>query len=82
MSTVPPLPVRRPARSRLWLAVAVLATAALVASYLAVTALTASAAATLLSQGRPATASSSENAGSPASAAVDGNTGTRWSSAF
>ncbi len=31
---------------------------------------------------RPATASSTENAGSPASAAVDGNTGTRWSSAF
>jgi beta-glucosidase len=35
----------------------------------------------LLSQGRPATASSTENAGTPASAAVDGNTGTRWSSA-
>jgi hypothetical protein len=30
----------------------------------------------------PATASSTENAGTPASAAVDGNTGTRWSSAF
>ena len=30
----------------------------------------------------PATASSVENAGTPASAAVDGNTGTRWSSAF
>ena len=37
---------------------------------------------TLLSQGKPATASSTENAGTPASAAVDGNTGTRWSSAF
>ncbi|MFJ5613683.1 discoidin domain-containing protein [Streptomyces sp. NPDC093221] len=36
---------------------------------------------TLLSQGKPATASSTENAGTPASAAVDGNTGTRWSSA-
>ncbi|WP_435822175.1 glycoside hydrolase family 3 C-terminal domain-containing protein [Actinacidiphila alni] len=36
----------------------------------------------LLSQGRPATASSAENAGTPASAAVDGDTGTRWSSAF
>jgi hypothetical protein len=36
-----------------------------------------------LSQGKPATASSSENPGPyPASAAVDGNTGTRWSSAF
>jgi F5/8 type C domain len=33
-------------------------------------------------QGRPATASSTENAGTPASNAVDGNTGTRWASAF
>jgi hypothetical protein len=39
------------------------------------------AAATLLSQGKPATASSTENAAFPASAAVDGDTGTRWSSA-
>ncbi|MQY09987.1 hypothetical protein SRB5_00910 [Streptomyces sp. RB5] len=31
--------------------------------------------------GRPATASSTENAGTPASAAFDGNNGTRWSSA-
>ena len=31
---------------------------------------------------RPVTASSVENAGLPASAAVDGNTGTRWGSAF
>jgi hypothetical protein len=31
---------------------------------------------------KPATASSTENAGTPASAAVDGSTGTRWSSAF
>jgi beta-glucanase (GH16 family) len=38
--------------------------------------------ATLLSQGRTATASSAENGSFPASAAVDGNTGTRWSSAF
>lgn len=44
--------------------------------------LPASAAPVLLSQGRPATASSVENAGTPASAAFDGNTGTRWSSAF
>ncbi|MFG2049075.1 discoidin domain-containing protein [Micromonospora sp. NPDC048935] len=42
----------------------------------------AQAAPTLLSQGRTATASSTENAGTPASAAVDGNTGTRWASAF
>ncbi|MDX8033322.1 discoidin domain-containing protein [Lentzea sp. BCCO 10_0856] len=31
---------------------------------------------------RPATASSTENGGTPASAAVDGNAGTRWSSQF
>ncbi|WP_084557383.1 galactose-binding domain-containing protein [Hamadaea tsunoensis] len=37
---------------------------------------------TLLSQGHPTTASSTENATFPASAATDGNTGTRWSSAF
>src|SRR5688500_12385302 len=42
----------------------------------------ATAAPTLLSQGKPATASSAENAGTPASAAVDGNPGTRWSSTF
>jgi F5/8 type C domain len=35
-----------------------------------------------LALNRPATASSTENSGTPASAAVDGNTGTRWSSAF
>jgi beta-glucanase (GH16 family) len=37
---------------------------------------------TLLSQGHAATASSTENASFPAANAVDGNTGTRWSSAF
>src|SRR6267154_383851 len=42
----------------------------------------AGAASVLLSQGHPATASSTENATFPASSAVDGNTGTRWSSAF
>ncbi|MER5424095.1 discoidin domain-containing protein [Streptosporangium roseum] len=36
---------------------------------------------TLLSQGRTATASSSENAGTGPALAVDGDTGTRWSSA-
>jgi hypothetical protein len=40
------------------------------------------AAGTLLSQGKTATASSTENASFPASNAVDGNTATRWSSAF
>ncbi|QIQ06333.1 discoidin domain-containing protein [Streptomyces liangshanensis] len=41
----------------------------------------ADAAPTLLSQGKPVTASSTENAGTPATGANDGNTGTRWSSA-
>ncbi|HEX3648552.1 MAG TPA: discoidin domain-containing protein, partial [Pseudonocardiaceae bacterium] len=36
----------------------------------------------LLSQGKPTTASSTENASFPASNATDGNTTTRWSSAF
>ena len=45
-------------------------------------AVTVHAAGTLLSQGHPATASSVESAGTPASAAVDGNTSTRWSSQF
>jgi hypothetical protein len=40
------------------------------------------AAAPLLSQGKPATASSVQGPATPASAAVDGNTSTRWSSAF
>ncbi|MER5525361.1 discoidin domain-containing protein [Streptomyces sp. NPDC002677] len=35
-----------------------------------------------LSQGKTATASSEENGGTAAANAVDGNTGTRWSSAF
>ncbi|MFI5758546.1 beta-1,3-glucanase family protein [Streptomyces sp. NPDC051569] len=36
----------------------------------------------LLSTGRPATASTAESAAFPASAAVDGDAGTRWSSGF
>jgi uncharacterized protein YndB with AHSA1/START domain len=55
----------------------------LVAGYAAVVAShRASAAGALLSQGRPATASSTESAAHAASYAVDGNTATRWSSAF
>ncbi|MEU9386154.1 discoidin domain-containing protein, partial [Streptomyces sp. NPDC048279] len=42
----------------------------------------AQAADTPLSQGKTATASSEENGGTVAGDAVDGNTGTRWSSAF
>jgi hypothetical protein len=65
------------------LGVALAATAALIT--LPTTRLPAAAAAsadTNLSQGRAATSSSTENVGTPASAAVDGDTATRWSSAF
>jgi len=43
---------------------------------------TAQAAPTLLSQGRPTTASSAESIAFPATSATDGDLGTRWSSAF
>ena len=58
------------------------AAAASLLTTLVFTATRADAADGLLSQGRPATASSSESAAFPASNAVDGNRGTRWSSAF
>jgi beta-glucosidase len=62
---------------------AIIAAATLLVGFAVVAStVSAGAATTLLSQGRPATASSTENAGTPAGAAVDGNTGTRWSSAF
>ena len=61
---------------------AAVAVVALLAGYTATVAPPASAAGPLISQGRPVTASSQENAGTPAAAAVDGNPGTRWSSAF
>ncbi|MGA5113540.1 discoidin domain-containing protein [Streptomyces pseudogriseolus] len=62
-------------------AVPLLALGALVAPALALAAPPAQAAETLLSQGRPATASSQEGDGYAPSAAVDGNlTGTRWAS--
>jgi hypothetical protein len=75
------IPRTRSARQR-WRFTVVGGLVAVIASYGVATALHADAAETLLSQGKPATASSTENAGTPASAAVDGNTGTRWSSAF
>ncbi|HST63565.1 MAG TPA: discoidin domain-containing protein, partial [Mycobacteriales bacterium] len=77
------IPIRRRARGRTLLAAAVAAVTT--AAAFAVVALpgTAAAADPLISQGKPATASSTENAtANPAGAAVDGNTGTRWSSAF
>jgi len=66
---------------RIWAFTAVTALAAAVA-LVASPASRASAAATLLSQGQPTTASSVQSGSFPASAATDGNTGTRWSSAF
>ncbi|MEU8950996.1 beta-1,3-glucanase family protein [Streptomyces sp. NPDC048489] len=72
----PPSTVSR-SRTALGLVVALL-----VACVAALTPTSAHAADQLLSQGRPATASSTENASFPASAAVDGDPGTRWSSAF
>jgi hypothetical protein len=54
----------------------------LLGGYAVVTVGTANAAGPLISQGRPATASSTENATFPAANAVDGNAATRWSSAF
>jgi len=80
MSTIPHPQTRRHSRHRV--VVVAVATLTLVAAFLVTTALRASAAPSLLSQGKTATASSTENASFPASAAVDGNTGTRWSSAF
>jgi len=59
-----------------------LAVAALLCAYIVVVVTRADAAETLLSQGKPTTASSSESAATPASSATDGDTGTRWSSTF
>src|SRR4051812_28993492 len=75
--------ISRPGRPRRLRTVVVgLALTALVGTFLTSQVLPgASAAETPLSQGRPATASSTENSGTPASAAVDGNPATRWSSA-
>ncbi|MFE6286122.1 discoidin domain-containing protein [Streptomyces sp. NPDC057877] len=71
---------RRPASARRSIAGAL--TAALLGSLLAlVPAPAAQAAPVLLSEGKPVTASSQEHYGTPAADAVDGNLGTRWSSA-
>jgi len=70
----PPRPVQ---------AVLIAVTALALAAYALVAAAgTAHAASTLLSQGRPVIASSVESGQFPAAAAVDGNAGTRWSSAW
>ncbi|WP_329376556.1 discoidin domain-containing protein [Streptomyces sp. NBC_01351] len=73
-----PLLSDRPPR----LTVAALAGALIAALLVLLSGTAAQAAPVLLSQGRPATASSLEGAGTPAGAAVDGDNGTRWSSQF
>ncbi|MFC8538388.1 discoidin domain-containing protein [Streptomyces sp. NPDC057249] len=79
-----PPSLRRPAPSTGRRRTGVLAAVAgLVVSLLAFVPSTAAGAApSLLSQGKTVTTSSQENAGTPATAAVDGDNGTRWSSAF
>ncbi|NED16088.1 discoidin domain-containing protein [Streptomyces sp. SID9124] len=79
-----PPSLRRPAPSSGRRRTGVLAAVAgLVVSLLAfVPSTSASAAPSLLSQGKTVTTSSQESAGTPATAAVDGDNGTRWSSAF
>ncbi|MFI7426524.1 discoidin domain-containing protein [Micromonospora sp. NPDC049836] len=71
----PPPPFRRRATT-------IAALLVLLAAYLTVPGRPATAAGPLLSQGRPTTASSVEQAGTPAAAATDGDPGTRWSSGF
>jgi Domain of unknown function (DUF1996)/F5/8 type C domain len=80
-----PETVPTPARPRRfpWRSIATAATAlAVVATVLGVGLGNAQAADTLLSYNKPATASSLENVGTPAAAAVDNNPATRWSSLF
>ncbi|MEU8261964.1 discoidin domain-containing protein [Micromonospora sp. NPDC048999] len=78
---VPALEPRPPTSTRRRLAAVLALAAVTIAGFVAAVTTTASAADPLLSQGRPATASSVENAAFPPSAAVDGDLGTRWSSA-
>ncbi|MFD5872014.1 discoidin domain-containing protein [Streptomyces sp. NPDC060322] len=71
-----------PPRGRVRRGLAGAVVTALAATLLAVVpTTTAQAAPALLSQGKPVTASSQEHYGTPAADAVDGNLGTRWSSA-
>ena len=80
MSSVPLAAV--PRRRRIHVLTSIIAAAALLTGVAIAVATSAEAAVTLLSQGKPTTASSAENAGTAAGNATDGNTGTRWSSAF
>ncbi|WP_432992614.1 DUF1996 domain-containing protein [Dactylosporangium sp. CA-233914] len=77
------LSLRRLPRSRLFMLAGIAAALAGFLGWFATGALrSASADAAPLSQGKPATASSSEGRAFPASAAVDGDPNSRWSSAF
>src|SRR6201999_3534465 len=79
MSFRPPFPLRR---FSLGLLAAGLTAGPAAVSGPAAAAAPAASTGTNLALHHPATASSTENAGTPATAAVDGNTGTRWSSGF
>ncbi|MEU0719710.1 discoidin domain-containing protein [Streptomyces lavendulocolor] len=79
---VAPPPTRRPPLTLRRGVTGALVTTLVAALLALVPAPAAEAAPVLLSQGRPATASSQENGGTPAAAAVDGAPGTRWSSGF
>ncbi len=82
MTGNPPLVLAPPTPRRFSRSLVLACVAALIAACaLVATQTPARAAGALLSQGKTATASSTENAGTPASAAVDGDNGTRWSSA-
>ncbi|WP_433077406.1 discoidin domain-containing protein [Dactylosporangium sp. CA-052675] len=72
----------RPSGRTMRYGIIALAVFAMLAAYITVVVTRADAAETLLSQGKPTTASSSESAATPASSATDGDAGTRWSSAF
>ncbi|WP_432991431.1 discoidin domain-containing protein [Dactylosporangium sp. CA-233914] len=71
-----------PSRRTMRYGIIVLAVAAMLCAYIVVVVTRADAAETLLSQGKPTTASSTESAATPAESATDGDAGTRWSSAF
>ncbi|MDI1463210.1 discoidin domain-containing protein [Catellatospora sp. KI3] len=82
MTSVPTAaPPRSIAARRRW-ALALGIVGAVLASYVAVQATSANAADPLISQGKTATASTTENIAFPASNVVDGDNVTRWSSAF
>jgi hypothetical protein len=86
MTSVSFVPLGRKPRGRplaaLIAVLAVLLAGLLIPTLAATNAAAATCATTNLALNKPATSSSTENSSYPASNAVDGNTGTRWSSAF